>query len=62
MYKRVVVPLDGSELAEAALPTVVDLAQQFDLGVILFRAYNVPYGAYAGANGYYGIKFAELIE
>jgi nucleotide-binding universal stress UspA family protein len=62
VFTSIVVPLDGSEVAEAALPVAVELAQCLDIGVILFRAYNVPYGAYAGADGYYGINFAELIE
>lgn len=56
----VVVPLDGSAVAEAALPGVVDLAKKLDLEVVLFGAYRVPYGAYSGADGYYGINFEEL--
>jgi nucleotide-binding universal stress UspA family protein len=60
--KSVVVPLDGSELAESVLPTVVDLAKKLDLGIVLFRAFNVHYGMYAGADGYYGFNFDQLIE
>ena len=40
--KTVVVPLDGSQLAEKALPYVVDLAKKIELEVILMRAYALP--------------------
>ncbi len=29
MFKRIVVPLDGSELAAKALPTILELAKAF---------------------------------
>lgn len=51
--KSIVVPLDGSELAESVLPTVVALAQKLDLEIILLRAYAVPYGAYPAGEGFY---------
>ena len=38
---RIIVPLDGSELAEAALTTVVELARALKLKVVLLRAYSV---------------------
>ena len=50
MYKRVVVPLDGSELAELALPHAVDLARASGAGIHLVRVVDLtsgqPYGAY----------------
>jgi nucleotide-binding universal stress UspA family protein len=49
----IVVPLDGSGLAESVLPAVVELAKKLDLEIVLFRAYNIPYGAYSGGDGYY---------
>jgi nucleotide-binding universal stress UspA family protein len=49
----VVVPLDGSELAEGVLPTVAELARQLDLEVFLVRAYAIPYGAYSAGEGFY---------
>ena len=58
--KSIIVPLDGSELAESVLPSVVELAKQLDLEVILFRAYNVPYGIYEGA-GAYAVDMERLI-
>jgi nucleotide-binding universal stress UspA family protein len=45
--RAVIVPLDGSELAERALPTVAELAMQLKLEVILFRAYALPASALA---------------
>jgi nucleotide-binding universal stress UspA family protein len=57
----VIVPLDGSELAESVLPAVTELAKKLDLEIILFRAFNIPYSIYAGADGYYAINFDQLI-
>ena len=37
MYKRVVVPLDGSELAEGILPIASQIAGPLDLEVVLVR-------------------------
>jgi nucleotide-binding universal stress UspA family protein len=41
MYKRVVVPLDGSLLAEEMLRFVVDIAGPLDLEVVLLRVIRV---------------------
>ena len=41
MYKRVVVPLDGSPLAESMLRFVVDIAGPLDLEVMLLRVIRV---------------------
>ena len=38
---RIIAPLDGSELAEAVLPPVVELAKALKLKVVLLRAYSV---------------------
>ena len=46
LLESVIVPLDGSSLAEQVLAPIADLAKRLDLEVILFRAYNVPYGIY----------------
>jgi nucleotide-binding universal stress UspA family protein len=37
MYKRVMVPLDGSPLAEGILPFILQIASPLDLDVILVR-------------------------
>jgi len=50
--KRVVVPLDGSSLAEAVLPHVKEMAQRLSLEVDLIRVVTVPAWPYAGHDGY----------
>lgn len=42
MYKRVLVPLDGSELAETVLPHVVDLGEACAAEIILLRVIAPP--------------------
>ena len=37
MYKRVVIPLDGSRLAEGILPFILQIAGPLDLDVVLIR-------------------------
>ena len=58
--KSIIVPLDGSELAESVLPAVATLAKDLDLEVLLFRAYHLPYNAY-GADDAYMMNYEELI-
>lgn len=50
--KSVIVPLDGSELAEAVLPAVTEIAKLLALAVVLFRAYELPASAYYGNEDY----------
>jgi len=60
--KSIVVPLDGSDLAESVLPAVAELAKTLDVEIVLFRAYNIPYGAYGGGEGYYdAVNLDELL-
>jgi len=61
-FKTVVVPLDGSQLAESILPMVAGVAKKLGLEVTLFRAYHIPYNAYAGDDGYYAVDYDELIS
>jgi len=44
--QRVVVPLDGSELAEKAVPCAVELAKKMNLELMLIRVYLMPGVAY----------------
>lgn len=53
--KSIIVPLDGSELAESVLPLAAGLANKLDLAVILFRGYKTPYSVYGDRDGYYAI-------
>ena len=48
--KRVIVPLDGSELSERILPYVEELAKDLDLEVTLIRVYG---GLLAAGDGFY---------
>ncbi len=61
VLKSIIVPLDGSRLAEDVLPTVAALAKELDLEVILFRAYRLPYNTY-GADDVYTMNYDELIS
>lgn len=59
----VIVPLDGSELAEQGLSAVAELAKQLQLEVVLFRAYTIPLSALAlDPEGYYVVNDEELIS
>ncbi len=40
MYKRVLVTLDGSPLAEAILPFITEIAGPLDMEVVLLRVVN----------------------
>jgi nucleotide-binding universal stress UspA family protein len=63
MFKRILVPLDGSELAEQALPVAAQIARASDGSLLLFGVVTTPveYGPpyVAPVNGY-GIEQAEL--
>ena len=59
--KSMIVPLDGSELAESVLPTVAGLAKKLSVRVILFRAYNLPATLYGGIDGYSVPNIDELV-
>ena len=41
-FKHILVPLDGSSLAERALPVARVLAQKFDSQIILLRVLDIP--------------------
>jgi nucleotide-binding universal stress UspA family protein len=59
--KSIIVPLDGSELAESVLPAVAGLAKDLDVEVLLFRAYHLPYNTY-GADDTYMMNYEELVS
>jgi nucleotide-binding universal stress UspA family protein len=60
--KTVIVPLDGSRLAEKALPHVVDLAKGLKLKVVLMRAYALPPTVTADEYGTYTEDLVNQIE
>ena len=51
--KSIIVPLDGSKLAEIALPRAVDLAKKLGLEIVLTRAYQIPLSTYGVADAAY---------
>jgi nucleotide-binding universal stress UspA family protein len=59
--KSIVVPLDGSELAETVLPTVTKIAKRLGLEVFLFRAYGNPYSPFVSGGGHYAVNVNELL-
>ena len=59
--KSIIVPLDGSELAESVLPDGRRQARKLDLEIELLRAYTFPYNVYAGENGFYAGNYDLLI-
>ncbi len=44
MYRRMLVPLDGSELAETVLPYATELAQRLDIDMIVLHVYRQRHG------------------
>ena len=55
----VIVPLDGSDIAEAVLSRVAALAKALELHVILLRVYALPLATY-GEEDYYVPDYLEL--
>ena len=51
--KSIVVPLDGSKLAETVLPRAVELAKKLSLEIVLTRAYQIPLSNYGVAEAAY---------
>jgi nucleotide-binding universal stress UspA family protein len=50
--KSIMVPLDGSALAESVLPPVSELAKKLGAEIVLFRAYNIAPGFYDAGGGF----------
>ena len=60
-FPTIVVPLDGSELAESILPMVAGLARKLDSEVVMFRAYHIPMGIYEGDAVVSSEAYAEIL-
>src|SRR5436309_2791778 len=58
MFKTILVPLDGSDLAEQSLAPVGVLARRTGANVVLVRAPNIE-PAYATAENAYGLIYPE---
>ena len=46
MYKKILVPLDGSKLAEVILPHVFQLAESFKSEILFLQVFQLTHGAY----------------
>lgn len=57
-----IVPLDGSALAEQALPYVLDLTKKLKLKVVLIRAYALPPAISAEEYGFYSADLLDHLE
>ncbi len=62
MFKKMLVPLDGSEIAAKVLPKVVELAKTFKAKVTLFHACYSGVGAMVGQASPGTIRGAEAQE
>jgi nucleotide-binding universal stress UspA family protein len=62
MFKKMLVPLDGSEIAAKVLPKVIELAKTFKAKVTLFHACYSGVGAMAGEASPATIKAEEAQE
>ena len=62
VLKTVIVPLDGSPLAEQVLPHVADLAKRLGLQIILTRAYALPSAVAPDAYGTYTEELINQLE
>ena len=62
VLKTVVVPLDGSTLAEQVLPDVVEIAKRMALKVVFFRAYALPASVTGDEFGTYMEELINQIE
>jgi nucleotide-binding universal stress UspA family protein len=54
MFQHILLPLDGSEIAEQALPPALKLAAQFDAEITLLRVIQPPYVATHISGSAYG--------
>lgn len=62
MYKRLLVPLDGSKLAELALPCAEELAAVFNSEVVLIGVCEPEESQYSHMCQLYVGKIAEMVE
>jgi len=61
MYRRMLVLLDGSELAEVVFPFVIDLAARLEMEVILLQVYGAVGREYVPVHRAYVERSAEMI-
>ena len=59
-FKSIIVPLDGSNLAETVLPAAIELTRRLNIEILLVRAYALPTAVYAGADDTFIPNYDEL--
>ncbi len=62
MYKKILVPLDGSELAEAVLPHVKALAKSEGAEIVILRVPDLPAPDFFSRNPAMANKIVEDLE
>jgi nucleotide-binding universal stress UspA family protein len=63
MFKKILVCLDGSEMAEKVLPYATEEAVRFDSDLVLFRAISEPYLIGLALPGMPGVPInADVVE
>jgi nucleotide-binding universal stress UspA family protein len=60
LCRRILVPLDGSELAEQVLPVVSSIARALESEIILFRVPSVHFGSWGGGDWY--VPAGDILE
>ncbi len=60
-FKTIIVPLDGSPLAEQAIPHACEMARRMDLEIVLLRVYAIPIMGFT-AEDYYTPNLEELLK
>jgi nucleotide-binding universal stress UspA family protein len=62
MYRRMLVPLDGSELAEVVFPYAQELAGRLDIDIVLLHVYSSELSQFAPMRQAYITKAADIIR
>lgn len=60
MFAHILIPLDGSHLAEAAMPAALELASRFHSKITLLRVTRTPYVASSLDGGVYADLMVKL--
>ena len=62
MYKRVLIPVDGSETAEAILPFILEIAGPLDIDIVLLRVIAPVPPVVVEATPYLEVNLSKLQE
>jgi nucleotide-binding universal stress UspA family protein len=59
--KSIVVPLDGSKLADSVLPIVTQIAKKLGSEIFLLRVYTNPFSPFISGAGHYAVNLDALM-